>query len=73
MGRCRKLRTQRNHICGGRRDNGRNHFASFMRMLGIVLMVIGGLILLFAMPVKVWLALVGLVLLVFGFVLWRFG
>lgn len=42
-----------------------------LRDIGIVLMVVGGLILLVSIPMKFWLALFGLALLFFGFVLWR--
>ena len=34
-------------------------------------MVVGALILLICMPFKAWLAMIGLLLVIFGFVLWR--
>ncbi len=43
----------------------------WMKWVGIALMVIGILILLVSVPIRFWLALVGLALAIAGFILWR--
>lgn len=58
-----------NQCCKGGARGG----AGWVHTLGIVMMAVGILILLVAVPVQVWFALIGLSLLLFGFVLWRIG
>ena len=54
--------------CG--RGERRNRTAKW---LGIGLMVVGGLILIIAVPIKFWFALVGFALIAAGFILWVIG
>lgn len=40
---------------------------------GIVLMVVGLLLLVLSLPCWLWMAVLGLILIAIGFILWRFG
>jgi len=42
-----------------------------VRVLGLFLMAIGGLLIVVFVPFQVWLALIGAILAALGFVLWR--
>ncbi len=68
------MRAIRYSSCGrcreGFRPRGR---ASWIHTLGLVLMLVGGLLLLICVPIQVWLAMIGLLMLALGFFLWRIG
>ena len=53
--------------------NGSGSSPTFLRKLGLALMAIGALILLFCVPFRIWIALIGLLLVVLGFTLFRLG
>lgn len=65
------MRTQK--YTSGKCSTSGGQSGTTVKTIGIVLMVVGGLILLISVPIKFWFALVGLLLLVFGFILWRLG
>ena len=50
--------------------SGAGRRGGMAKWIGLGLMVVGGLILIIAVPIKFWFALVGFVLMAAGFVLW---
>lgn len=65
-----KLKTYTQRACRQCPERRRD---SFLHRLGIVLMVVGALFLLVFVPLRVWLAMIGLLLLILGFLLFWLG